>query len=87
MQLFNFFSQFKILASLFCLAFVFSLQAQELPPIQSFTTEDYNAENQNWSISQGDDKHIYVANNLGLLEYNGAKWQFYESPNKTFVAY
>jgi hypothetical protein len=85
MQLFNFFSQFKILASLFCLAFVFSLQAQELPPIQSFTTEDYNAENQNWSISQGDDKHIYVANNLGLLEYNGAKWQFYESPNKTVL--
>nr|WP_321243522.1 triple tyrosine motif-containing protein [uncultured Psychroserpens sp.] len=76
----------KILATLIiCFAFVFSFQAQELPPIQNFTAEDYNAENQNWSISQGDDKHIYVANNLGLLEYNGAKWQLYESPNKTVL--
>lgn len=59
--------------------------SQELPPIQNFTPESYNAENQNWSISQGNDKYIYVANNLGLLEYNGAKWQFYESPNKTVL--
>ncbi|WP_204345821.1 triple tyrosine motif-containing protein [Psychroserpens algicola] len=59
--------------------------SQELPPIQNFTTEDYVAENQNWSISQGDDQYIYVANNLGLLEYNGAKWQLYESPNKTVL--
>jgi DNA-binding CsgD family transcriptional regulator len=80
------FKTFKILATLsICLVFVFSFQAQELPPIQNFTTENYNAENQNWSISQGDDKHIYVANNLGLLEYNGAKWQLYESPNKTVL--
>ncbi|MDG5491337.1 triple tyrosine motif-containing protein [Psychroserpens sp. SPM9] len=61
------------------------LLAQELPPIQNFTSEDYNAENQNWSISQGDDKYIYVANSLGLLEYNGANWQLYESPNKTVL--
>ncbi|WP_323789901.1 triple tyrosine motif-containing protein [Psychroserpens sp.] len=61
------------------------LFAQELPPIQSFTTQIYNAENQNWAISQGNDNHIYVANNLGLLEYNGAKWKLYESPNKTVL--
>jgi AraC family chitin signaling transcriptional activator len=84
--MFSEFKIFKILGKLIIyLAFAFSFQAQELPPIQSFTAEDYNAENQNWSISQGDDKHIYVANNLGLLEYNGAKWQLYESPNKTVL--
>ncbi|WP_047545765.1 triple tyrosine motif-containing protein [Psychroserpens sp. Hel_I_66] len=58
---------------------------QELPPIQNFTTENYNAQNQNWSISQADDKYIYIANNAGLLEYNGAKWQLYQSPNQTVL--
>lgn len=69
---------------LLCIASNFSF-SQELPPIQNFTTEDYNAENQNWAISQGDNKYIYVANNGGLLEYNGAKWQLYESPNKSVI--
>ncbi|MDX1314770.1 MAG: hypothetical protein R3356_04655, partial [Eudoraea sp.] len=48
--------------------------AQELPPVQNFAPIDYSGENQNWSISQSADKHIYVANNEGLLVYNGAKW-------------
>ena len=58
--------------------------AQETPPIRNFTTNEYEAENQNWSISQGKDNYIYVANNAGLLEYNGAKWNLYPSPNDTF---
>lgn len=51
--------------------------AQELPPIKIFTAEDYNAQNQNWEISQSEDNLIYVANNGGLLEYNGEHWQLY----------
>jgi len=47
--------------------------AQEFPPIEAFTTKDYNAGNQNWSIAQADDKTIFIANNKGLLEYNGAR--------------
>lgn len=62
--------------------FVFS---QELPPIQTFTPQDYNAEDQNWSISQADNGNIYVANSRGLLEYNGAKWNLFETPNKSIV--
>jgi len=63
-----------------CLVFSF-LYAQELPPIQVYHPETYGAENQNWSISQSIDKNIYVANNSGLLEFNGAEWTLYESPN------
>ncbi|MBJ6368437.1 helix-turn-helix and ligand-binding sensor domain-containing protein [Snuella sedimenti] len=59
--------------------------AQEHPPINSYTPNDYGAENQNWSISQSVDKYIYVANNQGLLEYNGAKWTLYPSPNQTII--
>lgn len=59
--------------------------AQELPPIQVFTPQMYGGENQNWAISQSADRHIYVANNLGLLEYNGASWKLYNSPNETLI--
>ncbi|WP_223154622.1 triple tyrosine motif-containing protein [Aestuariibaculum sediminum] len=59
--------------------------AQEQPPIQVYTPKVYGADNQNWSISQSNEKFIYVANNKGLLEFNGANWKVYESPNKTIV--
>ena len=59
--------------------------SQELPPINIFTTDDYGAENQNWAISQSENGFIYVANNLGLLEFNGASWQLYQTPNKTIM--
>jgi AraC family transcriptional regulator, chitin signaling transcriptional activator len=62
-----------------------NLLSQELPPIQKFTPTDYNGENQNWMITQAPNKFIYVANNEGLLEYNGAKWKKYASPNNTII--
>lgn len=61
------------------------LGAQEIPPIQNFTAADYGGGNQNWAISQSEDKLIYVANNDGLLEYNGARWKTYPSPNETVM--
>jgi len=66
--------------------FVFcTLIGQELPPIQNYTPNEYGGENQNWAISQSSDKYIYVANNSGLLEYNGAKWKLYPSPNPSIL--
>ena len=59
--------------------------AQEVPPINIFTTEDYRGGNQNWSISQAANKYIYVANNKGLLQYNGANWNLYATPNETIM--
>jgi len=69
----------------FTLLFSLTNEAQELPPIQNFTPNIYGGENQNWSISQSQEKYIYVANNKGLLEYNGAKWKLYPSPNNTII--
>ena len=62
-----------------------NLFAQEIPPIQKFTPTDYKGESQNWMISQANNKYIYIANNEGLLEYNGAKWTKYLSPNNTII--
>ena len=39
------------------------LYGQEIPPIQIFTTKDYKAEDQNWSISQASTNEMYFANN------------------------
>ena len=75
----NFF-QF-VLFGLFCL----SCFGQELPPIEKFTTENYMGDNQNWMISQGQNNYIYVANNEGLLQYNGSDWKTYSSPNNTII--
>lgn len=65
-----------------CLGYI---NAQTLPPIEVFNPEDYNADNQNWQISQSENKFIYVANNMGLLEFNGSEWHLYESPNKSII--
>ena len=62
-----------------------NVQAQERPPINNFSTLDYGAGSQNWSITQDNTRYIYVANNKGLLEYNGTKWSLYPSPNETIL--
>ncbi|WP_298895006.1 triple tyrosine motif-containing protein [uncultured Psychroserpens sp.] len=61
------------------------VSAQEILPIQIYPSDIYKAETQNWSISQSDNDYIYVANNIGLLEFNGAEWKLYETPNQTIL--
>ncbi len=67
----------RTLLFLFLLYIASISYAQELPPIKIFTPENYKAQNQNWGIAQSEDNLIYVANNGGLLEYNGEHWQLY----------
>ncbi|NJB82552.1 helix-turn-helix and ligand-binding sensor domain-containing protein [Wenyingzhuangia aestuarii] len=69
----------------FFLLFITTVFSQELPPISIYTAKDYNAENQNWSFAQGKNKHVYVANNKGLLEFDGAAWRLYPTPNETIL--
>lgn len=64
---------------------IISSTAQDRPPINVFAPSDYKASSQNWSISQSKNRYIYVANNSGLLEFNGAKWSLYNSPNETII--
>ena len=65
--------------------FSFFCNAQELPPVETFSAERYGADNQNWSIDQSDENYIYVANNKGLLEYNGENWRLWQSPSTTII--
>ncbi|MEO1030048.1 MAG: triple tyrosine motif-containing protein [Bacteroidota bacterium] len=61
------------------------IHAQEIPPIQIFTQQDYQAEDQNWDISQDGEGHMYFANNKGLLRYNSARWELFPTPNQSIL--
>lgn len=59
--------------------------SQELPPILKYSSNTYNAGNQNWMITQDAQQFVYFANNEGLLEFNGANFTLYPSPNETII--
>lgn len=72
-----------ILIALYNLSIVNTLTAQYAPYFQNHNLSEYNAGNQNWGISRGEDGKIYVANNNGLVVFDGLKWILHEIPNKT----
>lgn len=61
------------------------LNAQEHPPVMTYSPYSYKAENQNWAVTQTDDQIMYFANNSGLLEFNGSKWTLYPVPDTSIV--
>ena len=63
----------------------FSVKAQLLPPIQSYTPEEYNGANQNWMIDGSIDNKILFSNSEGLLVYDGTTWVNYNSPNGSLI--
>lgn len=70
--------------SLFCLFFLLisvPLRADWQRPITNYTRHAYKAANQNWDIQQHDNGWIYVANNKGLLEFDGVEWNTYPIRN------
>jgi AraC family chitin signaling transcriptional activator len=76
----------KRLLYIICLALCFYSTAQIFnPEIGNYGIEDYGADNQNWGIDVDNEGIVYVANNKGLLRYNGKIWQLFELPNKTIV--
>lgn len=78
--------KFKSLSVLMILVFFcHHLHAQFTPYFQNYSLSEYSAGNQNWGVSKADDGMLYFANNNGLLEYDGIKWDLLELPNKTVM--
>ncbi|MCU0374883.1 MAG: hypothetical protein MUF24_06205 [Chitinophagaceae bacterium] len=50
-----------------------------------FTRDVYQAGAQNWAFQQDESGTIYVANNEGLLTFNGAFWRVHPLPNSTIL--
>lgn len=58
-----------------------ALRAQEVPRIRNFSPTEYAAQNQNWALAQHPvTGWLYAANNGGLLEFDGARWQRFGLP-------
>ncbi|MFW5645044.1 MAG: hypothetical protein ACOCZL_03955 [Bacteroidota bacterium] len=49
----------------------------------NFTKGEYQGDYQNWGIDVGSDSFVYVANNRGLLVYDGITWESYFSERIT----
>jgi len=56
-----------------------------LPEVINYFKGTYNAGLQNWDIRQDKNGIIYIANNEGLLSFDGRHWNLYPLPNKTIV--
>ena len=48
-------------------------------PIKNFTPEEYKAGIQNIDFAQNRDMDLFVANNLGVLSFNGNEWEIHAS--------
>ncbi len=53
--------------------------------IKNFTVDDYKASCQNWGLSVASDGVLYVANNMGLLTFDGNTWKHFETPDKAAI--
>ncbi len=56
-----------------------------LPDIFNYTKQAYDAGTQNWKIEQDNRGIIYVANNEGLLTYDGSFWKKYTIPGSAGI--
>lgn len=59
--------------------------AQNAILINNYTKDSYKAANQNWAIDTDSLGNVYVANNKGLLIFDGSKWQLHQLPGKTII--
>ena len=74
----GYYRQFKQILRYSVFLLAISHQADAFPgkyPIQNFTPADYKAGIQNIDFAQNRDMKLFIANNLGVLAYNGNEWE------------
>ena len=76
----------KKLLLIICLPLgVYSQNTIGLPDVINYSKQTYSAGLQNWDIQQDKNGIIYIANNEGLLSFDGKNWSLFPLPNKTIV--
>lgn len=75
----------RTIAMQFAMALMPGILLADVPLIRHFTKEDYQAQYQNWSVTSGPDGSMFVANNGGLLEFDGSRWILHYLPHKQTV--
>jgi len=53
--------------------------------VKHYTSQDYHAGSQNWSIEADHQGFVFVSNNDGLLVFDGTGWRTYRNPDQTIV--
>ncbi len=53
--------------------------------VQNYSIEDYNASCQNWDILVSKEGFVFVANNSGLVEFDGNTWHLYQTKDKEAI--
>lgn len=56
-----------------------------IPPVYNYTTDQYNAGNQNWSVAQSSNGVMYFGNENGMLSYDGVHWELHPLPDNLAV--
>ncbi len=77
MKFISFFSRYSLYIILFS---TIAVKTEGFPgkyPIENFTPKDYKAGIQNIDFAQNRDMSVFVANNLGVLSFNGNSWKKY----------
>ncbi|ANI90149.1 hypothetical protein A9P82_13150 [Arachidicoccus ginsenosidimutans] len=64
---------------------IISGQYEIKPEIINYPKNIYNAEGQNWSVTQDENNVLYFGNNKGLLVFNGEEWKTYSLPKQQIV--
>jgi ligand-binding sensor domain-containing protein/DNA-binding CsgD family transcriptional regulator len=76
----------KLLFTLFCLPlFCLAQNTIGFPEVVNYSKQQYKGGLQSWDIKQDKNGVIYIANNEGLLSFDGRYWNLYPLPNKTIV--
>ena len=56
-----------------------------LPFVRNFEKAEYGGGTQSWGFAQGRDGVLHVANNDGLLTFDGERWRTHALPNRTIA--
>lgn len=56
-----------------------------LPPIYNYRLLEYKGASKNWDLSVNVNGELFVANNKGLLHFNGEQWNLNKLPNNTII--
>ncbi len=76
--------RFKVRILFFLLPF-FAFAQNILPPVYNYKLSEYGGGSKNWGLAVNNDGELFVANNKGLLHYNGEEWILNKLPDNTII--
>lgn len=67
------------------LIIAYTAESQNIVHVTSYNKSEYNGGNQNWDITLDNRGNVFIANNNGLLIFDGARWLLQKQPMNTII--